>query len=212
MIATIATTDRQRIDTRRAVGATVIGNALEWYDFVVYSYLATIIAKNFYPADNETVALLATFATFGIGFVARPVGAIIIGRIGDRRGRKAALVLSIMLMAAGTVLIGLIPPYAAIGMLAPVILAFARLVQGFSVGGEWGSSTAFITEWAPDKQRGYYSSWQQCSVVAGLLLGSGIAALLNSTLTADVMESWGWRIPFLFGGLIGPVGVYMPGR
>ena len=209
MVATISTTDRQRIDTRRAVGATVIGNALEWYDFVVYSYLATIIAKNFYPADNETVALLATFATFGIGFVARPVGAMIIGRIGDRHGRKAALVLTIMLMAAGTVLIGLIPPYEAIGMLAPAILVFARLAQGFSVGGEWGSSTVFIAEWAPDKQRGYYSSWQQCSVVAGLLLGSGIAALLSSILTADVMESWGWRIPFLFGGLIGPVGVYM---
>jgi MHS family proline/betaine transporter-like MFS transporter len=198
-----------RSEMRRAIGAAVIGNALEFYDFVVYSYLATVIAKNFFPADNEVAALLATFGTFGVGFIVRPLGALVIGWIGDRHGRRAALVLTIMLMAVGTVLIGLIPAYATVGALAPAILVFARLVQGFSVGGEWGSSTAFIAEWAPEHRRGYYSSWQQFSVVAGLLAGSGIAAVLSTVLSPEAMESWGWRVPFLLGGLIGPVGAYM---
>jgi MHS family proline/betaine transporter-like MFS transporter len=193
----------------RPIAATVIGNVLEWYDFVVYSFLATVIAQNFFPPGNETAALLATFAVFGVGFVARPLGAVVIGWIGDRHGRKAALLLTILLMATSTVLIGLIPSYQTIGVLAPVLLLLARLVQGFSVGGEWGNSTAFIVEWAPRDRRGFYGSLQQSSVVAGLLLGSAIAALLNSVLEPAAMGSWGWRVPFLIGGLIGPVGVYM---
>jgi MHS family proline/betaine transporter-like MFS transporter len=196
-------------DVRRAIGSTVIGNAFEWYDFLVYSYLATVISKNFFAGGDETAALLATFAAFGLGFVARPLGAMVIGLIGDKYGRKPALVLTLSLKGAGTAAIGLVPSYVTIGVLAPALLVFARLVQGFSVGGEWGSSTAFIAEWAPDKRRGYYSSWQQFSVVSGLLLGSGIAALLNTSLPAPAMESWGWRIPFLLGGAIGAVGVYM---
>lgn len=193
----------------RPIAATVIGNVLEWYDFVVYSFLATVIARNFFPAGNETAALLATFAVFGVGFVARPLGAVVIGWIGDRRGRKTALLLTILLMATSTVLIGVIPTYQTIGVLAPALLLFARLVQGFSVGGEWGNATAFIVEWAPRGRRGFYGSLQQSSVVAGLLLGSAIAASLNSILEPAAMQSWGWRIPFLIGGLIGPVGVYM---
>jgi MFS transporter, MHS family, proline/betaine transporter len=195
--------------TRQAVGAAVIGNVLEWYDFAVYGYVATIIAKNFFPQGNETAALLATFAAFGIGFLARPLGGIIIGWVGDKYGRKTALLITIFLMALGTVLIGLIPTYAAIGLLAPAILVLARLMQGFSAGGEWGGSTAFIVEWAPEGRRGFYGSFQQMSVVAGLLLGSGIAALLNTVLDAATMESWGWRIPFLLGGILGPVGLWM---
>jgi MFS transporter, MHS family, proline/betaine transporter len=195
--------------TRRAVTAAVIGNVLEWYDFAVYGYVATIIAKNFFPPGNETAALLATFAAFGIGFLARPLGGIVIGWVGDKYGRKTALLITIFLMALGTVLIGLIPTYAAIGLLAPALLVTARLVQGFSAGGEWGGSTAFIVEWAPEGRRGFYGSFQQMSVVAGLLLGSGIAALLNTVLDAATMESWGWRIPFLLGGILGPVGLWM---
>ena len=195
--------------TRQAVSAAVIGNVLEWYDFAVYGYVATIIAKNFFPPGNETAALLATFATFGIGFLARPLGGIVIGWVGDKYGRKTALLITIFLMALGTVLIGLIPTYAAIGLLAPAILVLARLMQGFSAGGEWGGSTAFIVEWAPEGRRGFYGSFQQMSVVAGLLLGSGIAALLNTVLDAATMESWGWRIPFLLGGILGPVGLWM---
>jgi MFS transporter, MHS family, proline/betaine transporter len=173
------------------------------------AFLATVIAQNFFPAGNETAALLATFAVFGVGFVARPLGAVVLGWIGDRHGRKTALLLTILLMAASTVSIGLIPTYQTIGVLAPMLLLLARLVQGFSVGGEWGNSTAFIVEWAPQAHRGFYGSLQQSSVVAGLLLGSAIAASLNSVLEPAAMQSWGWRVPFVIGGLIGPVGVYM---
>ena len=197
------------MQSQRAVTAAVIGNVLEWYDFAVYGYVATIISKQFFPPGDEVAALLLTFATFGLGFLARPLGGIIIGRIGDTKGRKTALILTIMLMAVGTVLIGLIPSYAAIGVLAPLLLLIGRLVQGFSAGGEWGGSTAFIVEWAPENRRGLYGSFQQMSVVAGLLLGSGMAALLTTVLPTEAMESWGWRILFLLGGLLGPVGMYM---
>jgi MHS family proline/betaine transporter-like MFS transporter len=195
--------------SRRAVTAAVIGNVLEWYDFAVYGYVAAIIGKNFFPGSDETTELLKAFLTFGLGFVARPIGGIVIGRMGDTHGRKAALMLTIFLMAAGTVLIGVLPTYASIGFAAPALLLLARLMQGFSTGGEWGGSTAFIVEWAPHGRRGLFGSFQQMSVVAGLLLGSAFAALLNTVLTPAQMADWGWRIPFLVGGILGPVGIYM---
>jgi MHS family proline/betaine transporter-like MFS transporter len=194
---------------RQAVVAAVIGNVLEWYDFSVYAFVAVIIAKKFFPAGNDSSALLATFAAFGIGFLARPLGGIVIGRIGDTRGRKAALVLTILLMAIGTTVIGLIPSYDTIGLAAPALLVLARLMQGFSAGGEWGGSTAFIVEWAPGGRRGYYGSFQQASVASGLLLGSAIALLMNTTFGAAAMEDWGWRVPFLLGAILGPVGIYL---
>jgi MHS family proline/betaine transporter-like MFS transporter len=194
---------------KQAVVAAVVGNVLEWYDFSVYAFVATILAKKFFPAGSEFTALLATFLAFGIGFLARPVGGIVIGRIGDTRGRKVALVLTILLMAAGTTLIGLIPSYDSIGLVAPALLVFARLMQGFSAGGEWGGSTAFIVEWAPSGRRGYYGSYQQASVAGGLLLGSAIALLVSKSLGAEAMDAWGWRILFLLGVILGPVGVYL---
>ncbi|MDO9713206.1 MFS transporter [Paracraurococcus lichenis] len=193
----------------KAVGAAVVGNVLEWYDFSVYGYLATILARRFFPADDPTTALLATFAAFGIGFVARPVGGIVIGRMGDTRGRKAALLLTIFMMAFGTVAIGLLPTYGSIGILAPVLLVACRLAQGFAAGGEWGGSTAFIVEWAPRDRRGFFGSFQQASVAGGLLLGSAVAATFSTLLPVEAMEAWGWRIPFLLGGLLIPLGVYM---
>jgi len=195
--------------TRRAVSAAVIGNVLEWYDFSVYAFVAVIIARKFFPQGDEVIALLATFLTFGLGFVARPLGGIILGRVGDTHGRKTALLITIALMAIGTVLVGVLPTYAAIGVAAPLLLLIARLMQGFSAGGEWGSSTAYIVEWAPHDQRGLYGSFQQMSVVAGLLLGSAIAALMNTVLTPEQMDAWGWRVPFLIGGILGPVGLWM---
>ena len=195
--------------SRKAVTAAVVGNVLEWYDFAVYAYVAAIIARKFFPAQDEVTALLSTFLAYGLGFLARPLGGIVIGRMGDVSGRKNALLLTMFLMAAGTVMIGLLPTYESIGFLAPLLLVVARLLQGFSAGGEWGGSTAFIVEWAPKDQRGYYGSFQRTSVVAGLLLGSGVAALMNTVLTAPQMESWGWRIPFLIGGILGPIGLYM---
>ena len=187
----------------------VVGNVLEWYDFSVYGYLATILARRFFPNDDPTTALLATFAAFGIGFVARPVGGIVIGRMGDTRGRKAALLLTIFMMAFGTVAIGLLSTYESIGILAPVLLVACRLAQGFAAGGEWGGSTAFIVEWAPRDRRGFFGSFQQASVAGGLLLGSAVAATFSTLLPAETMEAWGWRTPFLLGGLLIPLGVYM---
>jgi MHS family proline/betaine transporter-like MFS transporter len=197
------------MSARQAVAAAVIGNVLEWYDFAVYAFVAGIIGKNFFPSGDRVRELLATFAVFGVGFLARPLGGIVIGRIGDVKGRKFALLLTIFLMVTGTVLIGIAPTYATIGVAAPLLILIARLMQGFSAGGEWGGSTAFIVEWAPEGQRGLYGSFQQCSVSAGLLLGSLVAALANTLLSAESMESWGWRVPFLLGGLLGPVGLYM---
>ena len=208
-VSTPTTVGREAGAAKRAVVAAVIGNVLEWYDFAVYAYVATIIAKNFFPSGNEVTALLVTFLAYGLGFVARPLGGIVIGRLGDTHGRKTALLITIMLMAVGTVIIGVLPTYATIGVLAPILLVVARLLQGFSAGGEWGSSTAYIVEWAPPGRRGYYGSFQQMSVVAGLLLGSGIAALMNTVFSVDTMTSWAWRIPFLLGGLLGPIGMYM---
>lgn len=195
--------------SRKAVTAAVIGNVLEWYDFAVYAFVATIIARKFFPAQDEVAALLSTFLAYGLGFLARPLGGIVIGRMGDVSGRKNALLLTMFLMAAGTVMIGLLPTYEAIGFLAPLLLVVARLLQGFSAGGEWGGSTAYIVEWAPKGRRGYLGSFQQTSVVAGLLLGSGVAALFNTVLTPEQMNDWGWRVPFLIGGILGPIGLYM---
>ena len=195
--------------TKRAVTAAAVGNVLEWYDFAVYGYVATLIAKNFFPAGNDTTALLSTFLTFGLGFLARPLGGIVIGRLGDTHGRKYALLVTIFMMAAGTTVIGLLPTYASIGFMAPLLLLVARLLQGFSAGGEWGGSTAYMAEWSTTGKRGWHTSFQQFSVVMGLMLGSGIAALLNTILSPADMESWGWRVPFLLGAILGPVGLYM---
>ncbi len=194
---------------RRAVAAAVVGNVLEWYDFAVYGYLAGIIGANFFPSGDPSAELLASFGIFGVGFLARPLGGVLIGRIGDVRGRRTALLLTLFMMAAGTVLMGLAPSYAAVGIFGPATVVVARLLQGFSAGGEWGGSTAFIVEWAPEGRRGWYGSFQQMSVGAGLLLGSGLAAALSSVLSAESMTSWGWRLPFLFGGVLGPVGMWM---
>jgi MHS family proline/betaine transporter-like MFS transporter len=193
----------------RSILAAAAGNVLEWYDFTVYAYMAPYIAEKFFPQDDPLTGLLAVFATFGLGFVVRPLGGIVIGRLGDRNGRKTALVLTILLMAVGTAGIGLVPGRDVAGMAAPWLLVFCRLLQGFSAGGEWGSSTAFIYEWAPRHRRGFFSSLQQSSVAAGMLLGSAIAALFGTMLSKAQMSDFGWRLPFLLGAMIIPIGFYM---
>ena len=194
---------------RRALTAAIIGNTLEWYDFAVYGFMASVLASHFFPSDEEVTSLLAAFAAFGVGFAARPLGGIIIGRLADKRGRKFALMITIQLMAFGTLIIALTPTFGSIGILAPILLVAARLIQGFSAGGEWGGSTAFIVEWAGENRRGLTGSLQQISVAAGLLLGSGCAALLSTLLTDTALLEWGWRIPFLLGAFIGIVGIYI---
>jgi len=204
--APIAVSGDQR---RRAIVATVIGNGLEWFDFTVYSFFAVIIAKLFFPTGNELTSLLLAVATFGVGFFMRPVGGILLGIYADRVGRKAALSLTILLMAAGTTLIGLAPTYEQIGLFAPLIIVVARLLQGFSAGGEMGSATAFLTEYAPVKERAFYSSWIQASIGVAVLLGAAVGTFVTSSLSPEALASWGWRLPFLLGIIIGPVGYYI---
>jgi MFS transporter, MHS family, proline/betaine transporter len=192
-----------------AVIAATIGNMMETYDFAVYGYFALILSRLFFPAGDETVSLLLTVATFGVGFFARPIGAVVLGTLADRRGRKFTLSLTIFLMALGTVLIGVAPTYATIGVYAPATIVLARLLQGFSAGGELGTATAFLVEQAPPAQRGFFGSWQQASQALALLLGSLLGAGITEVLTPAQLEAWGWRIPFLLGILIGPVGYYI---
>ena len=198
--------------SRRAIGAATIGNVMEWYDFGVFGFLAGSLALNFFPRDDPRTSLLNTFLIFGVGLVFRPLGGIVIGRMGDRRGRKPALLLTILMMAVGTVMIGLLPTYSAIGVMAPVGLLLARLLQGFSTGGEWGGATAFMAEWSVEGRRGFYTSLQQMSVAGGSLLGVGLAALLTSWIGSQAINDWGWRIPFLLGGLFGPIGLWLRRR
>jgi MFS transporter, MHS family, proline/betaine transporter len=195
--------------SRRAILAATIGNLLETYDFAVYGFFAIIISRLFFPAGDETVSLLLTVATFGVGFFMRPIGAVVLGTLADRRGRKFALSVTILMMAIGTALIGLAPTYASIGVWAPVIIVLARLIQGFSAGGEIGTATAFLVEHAPPERRGFFASWQQASQAGALLLGSLVGAAMTGLLSPANLESWGWRVPFLLGLLIGPVGFYI---
>ncbi|KVT46816.1 MFS transporter [Burkholderia ubonensis] len=193
---------------RRAVVAASIGNALEWFDLVVYGFFAVTISRLFFPAGNDAVSLLFTLGTFGVSFFMRPLGAIVLGAYADRAGRKAALTLSILLMMAGTLIIAVLPTYGTIGIAAPLILVAARLLQGFSAGGEFGSATAFLAEHVPDR-RGFFASWQVASQGLTTLLAAGFGTVLNAQLTAAQMAAWGWRIPFFFGLLIGPVAYYI---
>ncbi|MEX3637741.1 MFS transporter [Paraburkholderia sp. BR14320] len=208
---TAASVAGSRQNSWRAVAAASIGNALEWFDLVVYGFFAVTISKLFFPAGNDTVSLLLTLGTFGVSFFMRPLGAIVIGAYLDRAGRKAALTLSILLMMSGTLIIAILPTYQSIGLAAPLILVLARLMQGFSAGGEFGSATAFLAEHVPGR-RGFYASWQMASQGLTTLLAAGFGALLTGGLSPEQMTSWGWRVPFFFGLLIGPVAFYIRAR
>ena len=198
--------------SREAVLAGVIGNALEWYDFAVYGYFVSTISKLFFPSTDPIASLLATYLVFGVGFIMRPVGSILFGIYGDRYGRRKALSAVIFLMAFATLAIGLLPTYDQVGVAAPVLLVLARLVQGLSAGGEWGGSTAYIVEYAPEGRRGFIGSWQQFSVGSGFLLGSLSGTVLSFALSAEALTAWGWRVPFLLGIVVGAVGAYLRWR
>jgi MFS transporter, MHS family, proline/betaine transporter len=184
----------------KAVVAAAVGNTLEFYDFAIYAFFATVLAQKFFPNADPTVSLLATFAAYGIGFVARPLGSIVIGRLGDQRGRKPALVVTIVLMAIGTIGIGLLPVYETAGVIAPILLVVLRAVQGFATGGEWGTSAAFMVEWAPPGRRGFFGSFQSVSTSGGALLAAAVAALLNFFMSEATVNAWGWRLAFVIGG------------
>lgn len=193
----------------KAVVASTVGNALEWYDFLVYGYLSVIIAKQFFPADNPVTSMLLTTATFGVGFIVRPIAGIAIGIYADRAGRKAALSFVILLMLVSTAMLAFSPTYSQVGILAPIIVVCSRILQGISVGGEFGSATALLIEYAPPGRRGFYGSWQMFSQSIGVFLATLMGALLTSVFTADALSSWAWRIPFLLGLIIGPIGFYI---
>ncbi|SFQ01730.1 MFS transporter [Variovorax sp. 770b2] len=197
-----------RQSTVRVITAISIGNALEWFEIVIYGFLAVTISKLFFPAENESVSLLITLGTFGVTFVMRPVGSLVLGAYADARGRKNALTLSMAIMLCGTLLIAVSPTYAQIGLWAPVLIIAARLLQGFAAGGEFGSATALLAEQDP-RRRGFFASWQFASQGITTFLAAGFGMGLNALLTPEQLLAWGWRIPFFFGLLIGPAGLYI---
>lgn len=199
----------QRQKQVKGVTAASTGNLVEWFDFGVYGYFASVIAVNFFISESHLVSLMTTFATFAVGFFMRPLGAVVIGAYGDRAGRKKALAFTVIMMAVATFIIGILPTYHQIGVWAPVFLVIARLIQGFSAGGEWGGSASFMVEYADKTSKGFWGSWQQVSTSGGLFLGSLFGLLLSNIMTAEALQSWGWRIPFIIGGLLGLIGLYL---
>jgi MHS family proline/betaine transporter-like MFS transporter len=193
---------------RRVVLASVLGNGLEWFDFVSYGYFASIIAKVFFPADSN-LSLMLTYATFAVGFVVRPIGGIMLGAYADRYGRRQALSLLIVMMAFGTLTLGLTPSFATIGIAAPIIIVLGRVVQGISIGGEFAGATALLVEYAPANRKMTFGSFQMSSQALGRVLATSIGLFVLLTFSAATVQAGAWRIPFLIGSLIGPFGFYM---
>jgi len=194
---------------RKVVAATVIGNALEFYDFVTYAFFAVYIGRAFFPASTPLGSLLLSVAVFGVGFVSRPLGGILIGAYADRAGRKPAMLLTIGLITVGTLGLAATPSYESIGLAAPLIVVLCRLIQGLALGGEVGPSSAFLIESAPSHQRGLYGSWQLASQGFAGFVAGGFGMVLTSTLSPAELQAWGWRVPFALGMLLIPVAVYL---
>ncbi|MFP4592336.1 MFS transporter [uncultured Ralstonia sp.] len=198
-----------RVSRAKAIAAITIGNGLEFFDFTVYSFFATIIAKLYFPVEGQLTQLMLAVGTFGVGFIMRPVGGIVLGAYADRAGRKAGMSMTLWLMTIGSAIIAFAPTYAAIGLAAPALIIAARLLQGFALGGEIGASTSLLMEYADDSTRGFYGSWQFVSQGLNTVCGSLLGVALASNLPEASLHSWGWRIPFMIGMLMGPVAVYI---
>lgn len=199
----------QRTSIRRVALASSFGTAIEYYDFLIYGTAAALVfGQLFFPNEDPFVGTLAAFATYAVGFVARPVGGVVFGHFGDRVGRKAMLVVSILLMGHATFLIGLLPTYAQVGIWAPILLVALRLIQGFSLGGEWGGAALMSVEHAPDGRRGYYASWMMAAAPVGVALATGAFAALSG-LSDEQFLAWGWRVPFLFSIVLVGVGLFI---
>ncbi len=194
---------------KKTVAAGAIGNVLEWYDFAVYGYFATSIGRVFFPKEDPIAQLLFAFGVFAIGYLMRPLGGMVIGNIGDRIGRKQALSVSVVLMAIPTFIVGILPGYESIGLAAPILLTICRMLQGLSVGGEYTTSIVFMVENAPSKRRGIAGALAGCGAVLGILLGSATGTALTALMSPESLSSWGWRIPFLLGLVIGFVGLLL---
>ena len=208
MTAVADTPEMVKPNLYKTLFATCVGNALEWFDIAVYGFFASYIAHAFFPTEDPSVSLLLTFGSFGVSFLIRPLGAVVLGAYADRVGRKKALLMSITLMMIGGLIITVMPSYSSIGLIAPIMILLARLIQGFSAGGEFGSSTAFLVEHFPER-RAFIASWQFATQGASTLMASAFGLALTSWLTEAQIQEWGWRIPFAFGLLIGPVGLYI---
>ncbi len=199
----------RNVSQKKVILAGTVGNAVEWFDWTIYATFAVFFSKQFFPSDDPTASLLATFAIFAVGFFMRPLGGIVLGIFSDRFGRKAALAATIMMMAGGSLMIGLSPTYETIGIFAPIILVLARLLQGLSLGGEFASAATYLSELAPNNKRGFYSSFMFFSAAIGILSASSLAWFLTSYLTDAQMNEYGWRIPFILGALGGLVGMWI---
>ncbi|OQM79226.1 MFS transporter [Rhodococcus sp. 66b] len=203
-----AVTPERLAAARKAVISSSLGAALEWFDVIVYASFAVVIAHNFFPGGDNTLGLILTFATFAISYVIRPLGGMVLGSYADRRGRKNALTLTMMLMMIGTLIMAVAPTTSMIGPWVGVVILVSRLIQGFSAGGEFGTATTFLVETAPHK-KAFYSSWQVASQGASVFLASLFGYVLNTHLSHEALYSWGWRVPFFFGIIVGPVGLYI---
>ncbi|MDV2860871.1 MFS transporter [Phytobacter ursingii] len=196
---------------KRALIAGSIGNFIEWYEFAVYGFLATVIAKNFFTLTGESAitSLILTYAAFAVAFFFRPLGAVVFGRMGDRIGRKPTLIIVLVLMTLATAAIGLVPVYASIGVAAPLLITLLRILQGLFAGGEYGGAVSLMTEFAPKGKRGLYGAWQSLTVALGLLAGAGVVALLSALLSTEALHDWGWRIPFFIAIPLGGVALWL---
>ena len=194
---------------RKVIAAGMIGNVLEWYDFAIYGYFASAIGRQFFPHEDPVAQLLSAFGVFALGYLMRPVGGALVGHIGDRFGRRGALTFSVTAMAIPTFLIGVLPGYSTLGLLAPALLILLRMVQGLSVGGEYTSSMVFLVEHAPEGRRGLMGALAASGAGVGTLLGSAMGAGFAASMSASALEVWGWRIPFLLGLLVGIAGYFL---
>ncbi|WP_313739057.1 glycine betaine/L-proline transporter ProP [Pseudomonas sp.] len=197
------------VKMRKAISAAALGNAMEWFDFGVYGFVAFVLGKVFFPGADPSVQMIAALATFSVPFLIRPLGGLVFGAIGDRIGRQKVLAATIIIMSLSTFAIGVIPSYAAIGIWAPILLLLAKMAQGFSVGGEYTGASIFVAEYAPDRRRGFLGSWLDFGSIAGFVLGAGLVVLIQSMITEAQFESWGWRIPFLLALPLGIIGLYL---
>ncbi|WP_109484215.1 MFS transporter [Paraburkholderia sp. C35] len=199
----------QRVSHAKAIAAITLGNGLEFFDFTIYSFFATIIGKLYFPVEGQLAQLMLAVGTFGVGFIMRPVGGVVLGAYADRAGRKAAMSLTLWLMTLGSAIIAFAPTYASIGLAAPALVILARLIQGFALGGEIGASTSLLMEYGSDRTRGFYGSWQFVSQGLNTVVGSLLGVALAAMLSTHALESWGWRVPFVIGMAMGPIGVYI---
>ncbi|MDZ5605354.1 glycine betaine/L-proline transporter ProP [Pseudomonas sp. RP23018S] len=197
------------VKMRKAISAAALGNAMEWFDFGVYGFVAFVLGKVFFPNADPSVQMIASLATFSVPFLIRPLGGLVFGAIGDRIGRQKVLAATIIIMSLSTFAIGVIPSYAAIGIWAPILLLLAKMAQGFSVGGEYTGASIFVAEYAPDRRRGFLGSWLDFGSIAGFVMGAGLVVLIQSMVTEEQFQDWGWRIPFLLALPLGVIGLYL---